>query len=182
MPKEVGKVGTNSPTYIEPVSERKDGIAAFFKHQENIKSPAKKSKKEVVPSAKASKDVKDEHVKEPKDDDVAQIEGLGDDSNAPQSQSSKMSGQTRKRANDSQTKAETRSHIKRPKTETQSAEESDVIVIEDDTESELDGKHGNKPTSAKKTKQDSQKQQDGVKPKQEVCGLVVHAPNRFPVD
>lgn len=30
VPKEVGKVGTESPSYIEPVSQRKDGIEAMF--------------------------------------------------------------------------------------------------------------------------------------------------------
>jgi len=33
VPKEVGKVGTDSPKFIEPVAERKDGIAAMFQKQ-----------------------------------------------------------------------------------------------------------------------------------------------------
>jgi hypothetical protein len=33
VPKEVGKVGTESPTFIEPVSNRKDGIQAMFMKQ-----------------------------------------------------------------------------------------------------------------------------------------------------
>lgn len=33
VPKEVGKVGTESPTFIQPVAERKDGIQAMFAKQ-----------------------------------------------------------------------------------------------------------------------------------------------------
>lgn len=33
MPKEVGKVGVQSPTFIEPVEKRKDGIQAMFSRQ-----------------------------------------------------------------------------------------------------------------------------------------------------
>ncbi|KAJ9116946.1 hypothetical protein QFC22_004604 [Naganishia vaughanmartiniae] len=35
VPPEVGKVGTNSPSFVVPVKERKDGIANFFKKQTN---------------------------------------------------------------------------------------------------------------------------------------------------
>src|SRR5688572_19325782 len=41
VPKEVGKIGTESPTYIEPVAARKDGIQAMFAKQRQTKpSPA----------------------------------------------------------------------------------------------------------------------------------------------
>ncbi|KAI0651252.1 hypothetical protein C8Q79DRAFT_897700 [Trametes meyenii] len=33
VPKEVGKIGTESPTFIQPVQERKDGIQALFAQQ-----------------------------------------------------------------------------------------------------------------------------------------------------
>ncbi|KAI0077670.1 DUF159-domain-containing protein [Panus rudis PR-1116 ss-1] len=33
VPKEVGKVGTESPTFIQPITERKDGIQAMFAKQ-----------------------------------------------------------------------------------------------------------------------------------------------------
>jgi hypothetical protein len=40
VPKEVGKVGTESPTFIEPIANRKDGIQAMFlRQQETQKSP-----------------------------------------------------------------------------------------------------------------------------------------------
>ncbi|WRT66749.1 uncharacterized protein IL334_003712 [Kwoniella shivajii] len=39
VPSEVGKIGNNSPTFIQPVSERKDGIKSFF--QKQFASPAK---------------------------------------------------------------------------------------------------------------------------------------------
>ncbi len=33
VPKEVGKIGTDSPTFVEPIAERKDGIQAMFAKQ-----------------------------------------------------------------------------------------------------------------------------------------------------
>ena len=100
VPKEVGKVGTNSPTYIEPVSERKDGIASLFKRQEekgqgssSAKSPAKPkvevTRSPLKPKVEALTPNKTDKVHSPvKADskDVKGVEGLGDDSNAPQSQ------------------------------------------------------------------------------------------------
>lgn len=42
VPKEVGKVGTESPAFIQPITERKDGIRAMFaKQQKRSPSPAK---------------------------------------------------------------------------------------------------------------------------------------------
>ncbi|EMD35095.1 hypothetical protein CERSUDRAFT_116585 [Gelatoporia subvermispora B] len=38
VPKEVGKVGTESPTFIQPIAERKDGIAAMFVNQKQARS------------------------------------------------------------------------------------------------------------------------------------------------
>ncbi|KAA1475767.1 DUF159 domain-containing protein [Dentipellis sp. KUC8613] len=40
VPKEVGKVGTESPTFIEPISKRKDGIEAMFTKQKTKASSA----------------------------------------------------------------------------------------------------------------------------------------------
>ncbi|KAF8966950.1 hypothetical protein BDZ97DRAFT_1806050 [Flammula alnicola] len=43
VPKEVGKVGTESPTFIEPLATRRDGIKAMFSKQEQKSSPSKTS-------------------------------------------------------------------------------------------------------------------------------------------
>ena len=44
VPKEVGKVGTESPAFIQPITERKDGIRAMFaKQQRRSPSPSKPS-------------------------------------------------------------------------------------------------------------------------------------------
>ncbi|TFK80769.1 DUF159-domain-containing protein [Polyporus arcularius HHB13444] len=45
VPKEVGKIGTDSPTFVEPIAERKDGIQAMF---------AKQTLKDTRTSAKSS--------------------------------------------------------------------------------------------------------------------------------
>ncbi|KAI0668822.1 hypothetical protein C8Q78DRAFT_1096076 [Trametes maxima] len=39
VPKEVGKIGTESPTFIQPVQERKDGIQALFAKQKAAGAP-----------------------------------------------------------------------------------------------------------------------------------------------
>jgi hypothetical protein len=56
----VGKVSNNSPTFIEPVSERSDGIKSFFQKQ----TPAK-PKADMKPSSSIKKDIK------PKSESVA---------------------------------------------------------------------------------------------------------------
>ena len=43
VPKEVGKVGTESKTFIEPVSQRRDGIQAMFSRM-NQNSPGKRKR------------------------------------------------------------------------------------------------------------------------------------------
>ncbi|KAJ7691117.1 hypothetical protein B0H17DRAFT_1011162 [Mycena rosella] len=50
VPKEVGKVGTESPTYIEPVANRKDGIQAMFAKQKQA-SPKKVAQKRALSPA-----------------------------------------------------------------------------------------------------------------------------------
>jgi hypothetical protein len=100
---EVGKIGTNSPTYIQPVSERSDGIKSFF--QKQAPSPAKSKgitgksnfsqadkgsqgvKKESAAGVNKQSDTKKavEEMKTEVDDGEVKIEvkGAGDDSNAP---------------------------------------------------------------------------------------------------
>jgi hypothetical protein len=84
VPPEVGKIGTNSPTFIEPVSERSDGIKSFFTKQSPAKkgpaqTPAKaESKPDTGSKAKSrAKELKSEIV------DGDEEQDLGDDSNAP---------------------------------------------------------------------------------------------------
>lgn len=96
VPPEVGKVGKESPTFIQPVSERSDGIKSLFNKQSPAKSNAKaelettKSSTSTRPKESVKEEVKEEpKVKvnpegikseiTPKDEE----KGLGDDSNAP---------------------------------------------------------------------------------------------------
>lgn len=46
---EVGKVGKESPTFIEPISERKDGIVAMFASHGSQKSSPLKRKRSISP-------------------------------------------------------------------------------------------------------------------------------------
>jgi hypothetical protein len=106
----VGRIGTNSPTYIQPVSERSDGIKSFFQKQQP--SPAKKATMSKAPPTPPpvsheslptiddngeSKEMKQNDMKakaegiesELPDGDVEK--GLGDDSNAPNPDASRES-------------------------------------------------------------------------------------------
>jgi hypothetical protein len=62
--KEVGKVGTESPSFIEPVAERRDGIKAMFSKQATAypsKTPTTSQKRKSETDPSPSK-VKDEEV------------------------------------------------------------------------------------------------------------------------
>lgn len=51
VPTEVGKVGTESPTFIEPVQKRKDGIEAMFMRQ--AKTAQKSAARDALPAVAA---------------------------------------------------------------------------------------------------------------------------------
>ncbi|KAJ7938225.1 hypothetical protein B0H13DRAFT_1942125 [Mycena leptocephala] len=91
VPKEVGKVGTESSTFIEPVANRKDGIQAMFTKQKQAqasspkKTPAKRALSpadddeiEVVDGPSASKKSKPTPKKKPppsSDDEIEIVDG-----------------------------------------------------------------------------------------------------------
>lgn len=90
----MGKIGKDSPTFIQPVSERSDGIKSFFQKQNA--SPAKpKVKSEASSAPRPLRHEEDEEEKDKTDlkeeaegikaEVTAKDEelGLGDDSNAP---------------------------------------------------------------------------------------------------
>jgi len=52
VPAEVGKVGVESPTFIEPVQKRKDGIEAMFMRQTKAKEPTTTAAAAAVGSGK----------------------------------------------------------------------------------------------------------------------------------
>lgn len=79
---EVGKIGTNSPTYIQPVAERSDGIKSFFQKQQP--SPAKaKTEKRAAVKVEPKKEDKDEKATIETEIEGKDEKDLGDDSNAP---------------------------------------------------------------------------------------------------
>jgi len=53
VPKEVGKVGVQSPTFIEPVRKRKDGIEAIFSRQAKAAQQQKSASRDTPPAAAA---------------------------------------------------------------------------------------------------------------------------------
>lgn len=55
VPKEIGKVGTESPTLIEPVAHRKDGIQAMFAKQRSKQKATGKRKRDPSPQPNLSK-------------------------------------------------------------------------------------------------------------------------------
>jgi len=75
VPKEVGKVGTESATFIEPVSQRKDGIQAMFAKQKGgsstVTSPVKGKKRQLDESPPSSRGLPHENDnKKPKTEKV----------------------------------------------------------------------------------------------------------------
>jgi hypothetical protein len=58
VPTEVGKVGTESPTFIEPVQKRKDGIEAMFSRQAKAAAASGKRKREPSSPAEEVEEVK----------------------------------------------------------------------------------------------------------------------------
>ena len=144
VPPEVGKIGTNSPTYIQPVSERSDGIKSFFQKQSG--SPAKIVKKET-PDKPPVKDEKAD-VKAKAEEIETKIEGkeavgLGDDSKAPNpSQGSDEKPELKEEeAGSSQRSTKAKSPVKRKRAiEVKDDEDED----EDDDEGPRKGGHQTK--------------------------------------
>lgn len=66
MPREVGKVGTQSPDYLKPVSERKGNIASFFAKQPLKKEDKKESKSSSQNTGETSKKAVAEDEKQSK--------------------------------------------------------------------------------------------------------------------
>jgi hypothetical protein len=96
VPKEVGKVGTNSPTYVEPVSERKDGIASFFKKQEEKLQSGPSTSKAQPKTTPAKAEPVHSPVKVTKEEEKV-VAGLGDDSNAPKETVKQESGERKRK-------------------------------------------------------------------------------------
>lgn len=70
VPMEVGKVGTQSPTFIEPISQRKDGIQAMFSKQQISSQHKRKRSSSLV-------DKPLDHKKAKFEDEDSDIELLG---------------------------------------------------------------------------------------------------------
>lgn len=73
-------MGTNSPTFIQPVSQRADGIKAFFQKQSPAKPKPSTTSIKVENGDKSSIKKEEPISKISKDDEE---KGLGDESNAP---------------------------------------------------------------------------------------------------
>ena len=54
VPREVGKVGVQSPTFIEPVQKRKDGIEAMFSRQTKTAQQQTSASRDAMPPAAAA--------------------------------------------------------------------------------------------------------------------------------
>ena len=73
---DVGKVGNESSTFVEPISKRKDGIEAMFASQGSQKpktSPAKRKRSTSLPPAKKPRTA---NTKEESDSDI-ELVGYG---------------------------------------------------------------------------------------------------------
>ncbi|KAJ7778414.1 hypothetical protein B0H16DRAFT_1503432 [Mycena metata] len=84
VPKEVGKVGTESSTFIEPVANRKDGIQAMFNKQKQTQAAT--PKKQIPKSKPASKVAPDDDT----DDGGVEIVDRPSSSKGKEKQKSKV--------------------------------------------------------------------------------------------
>jgi len=83
VPKEVGKVGTESASFIEPITNRKGGIAALFsKQKEKIMSPS--LGKRECDSTEMMNESESSHLKHDSSPSKRFKSGHGDDSNQPE--------------------------------------------------------------------------------------------------
>ena len=73
---DVGKVGNESPTFIEPISKRKDGIEAMFASQGSQKSKSSPVKRKRSASPPPAKKAKMANKKEESDSDI-ELVGYG---------------------------------------------------------------------------------------------------------
>jgi len=56
VPQEVGKVGTQDPSFVQPVKERKDGIVAMFKKQRELQAGAADERSNQTSPAKRKRE------------------------------------------------------------------------------------------------------------------------------
>ncbi|KXN83162.1 hypothetical protein AN958_01763 [Leucoagaricus sp. SymC.cos] len=68
VPQEVGRVGTESPTYIEPIASRKDGIQAMFSKQKQKR--ARSPSPVIVDDERLVKAEEDQPMKNDNDDEI----------------------------------------------------------------------------------------------------------------
>ena len=76
VPTEVGKVGTESPTFIEPVQKRKDGIEAMFSRQAKA-AQQRSAVRDAPPSPPHAAAVSGKRKREPSSsaDEVEEVKG-----------------------------------------------------------------------------------------------------------
>ncbi|KAG8908996.1 hypothetical protein FRB99_000099 [Tulasnella sp. 403] len=80
VPLEVGKVGTNDPSFVKPVAERKDGIAAMFKKQQERKANLPDSPSPSQPlSQPRVKEEENQHASDPSSSSIRPGSGDKDD-------------------------------------------------------------------------------------------------------
>lgn len=77
---DVGKVGNESPTFVEPISKRKDGIEAMFASQGSQKQKTSPTKRRRSTSPPPAKKLKTANVKLEGDSDI-ELVGYGPKSN-----------------------------------------------------------------------------------------------------
>ncbi|KAL5520354.1 hypothetical protein ACEPAG_9578 [Sanghuangporus baumii] len=106
VPKEVGKVGTESPTFIEPINKRKDGIEAMFakqttkgdKDKDKDKDKEKKEKSssaKVAPKARSAKRKRQSPERTTKDEGESSVEVLSPDNPSSKKKARTKDGQAK---------------------------------------------------------------------------------------
>ncbi|KAG8981347.1 hypothetical protein FRB90_007313 [Tulasnella sp. 427] len=140
VPKEVGKVGTNDPSFVKPVAERKDGIAAMFKKQKETGAHLKTPSSSQGGSQNLSSSLKHEEDEEEDEQKPSRSQSPPKSSQPSGSKRSKTVSESEK-----MTLGDAKVAQKRAREEN----EDDVVEV-DDTEVEEIAEQGSSSAHAKK--------------------------------
>ncbi|KAG9045054.1 hypothetical protein FS837_007130 [Tulasnella sp. UAMH 9824] len=160
VPKEVGKVGTNDPSFVQPVAERKDGIAAMFKKQQetgaHLKSPSSSQPKSENFSSSLKKEEEEEEDQKPfhSQSSMGSIQPKGKEKASSTGKSKTVSESER------MTLGDAKAAQKRARQESQ----EEVVVVDDEEVEEIVDQGSSSSPKKKKIKKEADSTEDSDKP------------------
>ncbi|KAG8892810.1 hypothetical protein FRC01_013944 [Tulasnella sp. 417] len=160
VPKEIGKVGTNDPSFVQPVAERKDGIAAMFKKQQGtgtqVKSPS---------SSQSNWQNLSSSLKKEEEDDEDQKPALSQPSTgSSQPKGKDKAGPSGKAKNVSESERMTLGDAKAAQKRARQESQEEIVVVDDDEVEEIVDQGPSSSHKKKKIKKEADSAEDLGKP------------------